>query len=54
MGRLEVLLPHHPSPQEEVFAVFPHGGYLPLKVRVFVDFLVERFGSEPYWDQGVI
>ena len=35
MGRLEVLLPDYPIPQEEVFAVFPHGGYLPLKVTGF-------------------
>jgi len=58
MGRLEVLLPDYPAPQEEVFAVFPHGRHLPLKVRVFVDFLAERFGTEsykgPYWDQGVV
>jgi len=24
---------------------------LPIKIRAFVDFLVDRFGAEPYWDQ---
>jgi hypothetical protein len=24
--------------------------FLPLKARTFIDFLLERFGSEPYWD----
>jgi hypothetical protein len=23
-----------------------------MKVRVFIDFLVERFGDKPYWDAG--
>jgi uncharacterized protein (DUF2164 family) len=24
---------------------------LPAKTRVFIDFLAESFGPEPYWDQ---
>ena len=23
-----------------------------MKVRVFIDFLLERFGDKPYWDAG--
>jgi DNA-binding transcriptional LysR family regulator len=34
-----------------VYAVFPAGRNLSPKVRVFVDFLAERFGSRPYWDR---
>jgi hypothetical protein len=26
---------------------------LPVKVRVFIDFLVKRFGNNPYWDKGL-
>jgi len=26
---------------------------LPAKTRVFIDFLAESFGPEPYWDQPV-
>ncbi|WP_119168956.1 LysR family transcriptional regulator [Algihabitans albus] len=33
-----------------VHAVFPASRNLSPKVRVFVDFLLSRFGSEPYWD----
>ena len=33
-----------------VFAVYPNRKFLPLKVRTFIDFLAERFSSEPYWD----
>ena len=32
-----------------VFAVYPNRKFLPPKVRSFIDFLVERFGPEPYW-----
>jgi len=34
-----------------MFAVYPTRKFLPPKVRSFVDFLVERFGPEPYWDR---
>ncbi len=34
-----------------VHAVYPHARLLSPKVRAFVDFLVERFGPEPYWDR---
>ncbi len=33
-----------------VHAVFPASRNLSPKVRVFVDFFLTRFGSEPYWD----
>jgi len=33
-----------------VFAVYPNRKFLPPKVRNFIDFLVERFGPEAYWD----
>jgi DNA-binding transcriptional LysR family regulator len=33
------------------YAVYPPNRHLPLKVRSLIDFLVERFGSNPYWDQ---
>jgi DNA-binding transcriptional LysR family regulator len=36
-----------------IFAVYPSRQFLPPKVRSFVDFMVERFGGEPYWDRGV-
>lgn len=33
-----------------IYAVYPHRRYLPAKTRVFIDFLVDSFGPEPYWD----
>src|SRR3546814_16091496 len=40
-------------PEQGIHAVYPHSRNLSLKVRVFVDFLVERFGPAPYWDDGL-
>ena len=33
------------------YAVYPPNRHLPLKVRSLIDFLVERFGENPYWEQ---
>lgn len=33
-----------------IYAVYPHRRHLPAKVRIFIDFLAESFGPEPYWD----
>ena len=52
-GGLEVLLPDFPVPESGIHAVYPHSRNLSVKVRVFVDFLVESFGPEPYWDAGL-
>lgn len=37
-----------------VHAVYPATRNLSPKVRVFIDFLAERFGPEPYWRKGLI
>jgi DNA-binding transcriptional LysR family regulator len=34
-----------------IYAVYPHRRLLPAKTRVFIDFLAEAFGPEPYWDR---
>ncbi|MBY0437299.1 MAG: LysR family transcriptional regulator [Burkholderiales bacterium] len=34
-------------------AVYLPNRYLSPKVRAFVDFFVDRFGPQPYWDQGL-
>ena len=35
-----------------VYAVYAHRRYLSGKVRTFVDFLGDYFGSPPYWECG--
>lgn len=45
-----VLQAHWPSPLS-AYAVYPQSRYLSQRARAFIDFLVERFGNNPYWDQ---
>src|SRR5438874_2324909 len=33
-----------------IYAVYPHRRFLPAKTRVFIEFLAQSFGPEPYWD----
>lgn len=49
-GTLTSALETYAIEEAGVYAVYPPGRHLSAKVRVFVDFLVERFGGEPYWD----
>lgn len=54
-GRLVRVLTDWEAPSDaSVSAVYPAARHLSPKVRVFVDFLAERFGGTPYWDEGVI
>jgi len=53
-GSLVPLLPGYEFGTEVgIYAVYPHRRHLPAKTRVFIDFLAESFGPEPYWDQPV-
>jgi DNA-binding transcriptional LysR family regulator len=49
-GRLATILPSYQAPEISIYAIYPETRHLSLKVRVFIDFLVERFGGRPYWD----
>jgi DNA-binding transcriptional LysR family regulator len=47
-----VIILHDYCPrQRNAWAVYPQSRYLSRRVRVLIDFLVERFGENPYWDQ---
>jgi DNA-binding transcriptional LysR family regulator len=55
-GRLTALLTNWRSRTLPIHALCPHRPLLSVKVRSFVDFLVERFGSTPEserWREGV-
>jgi len=49
-NRLERALEDYPAPETAIHAVWPPNRHLSAKVRAFVDFLVEAYGPEPYWD----
>jgi DNA-binding transcriptional LysR family regulator len=52
--RLIHVLPEWSEPADTaITAVYPASRNLSPKVRVFVDFLAERFGGTPYWDEGL-
>ncbi len=51
-GRLKSLLGGFVERRLAVYAMYPPGRHLALKVRVFVDFLAERYRGEPSWDRG--
>ncbi|MBM3348000.1 MAG: LysR family transcriptional regulator, partial [Betaproteobacteria bacterium] len=48
-GRLVSILADFESPPLEIWAVYPSRRHLSAKVRVFVDFLVERFSDAGDW-----
>ncbi|TCT10031.1 LysR family transcriptional regulator [Tepidamorphus gemmatus] len=53
-GQLEIVLPQYrESRRVAVYAVYPSRRFLPAKVRVFIDFLADLYGPEPYWDKGL-
>ena len=47
--RLTTLLTNWRSREIPIHALYPHRSLLSAKVRSFVDFLAERFGSDPEW-----
>ena len=49
-GRLVEVLPGYVPVDRFLYAVHLPNCHLPLKVRLFIDFLLARFGTDPYWD----
>jgi len=50
-GRLIEVLPGYVPVERFLYAVHWPNRHLPPKVRVFIDYLLQRFGGEPYWDR---
>jgi DNA-binding transcriptional LysR family regulator len=50
-GALVPLLLDYPMPEYGIYVVRPPGSYVPGKVRVLTDMLVDRFGGTPEWDR---
>ncbi len=51
-GALVPLLPGWRTMEFSLYAVYLSRQNLPLKVRVFVDFLLEAIGPRPYWERS--
>lgn len=49
-GKLLEVLPGYVPIESFLYAVHLPNRHLPLKTRAFIDYLMEVFGTEPYWD----
>ena len=48
-GQLVAVLEEFAAPPNGIFAVFPHARHLPLRVRLWIDFLKHSYGDAAYW-----
>ena len=48
-GDLQVVLQDFAAPPNGIYAVFPHAKHLPLRVRLWIDFLKHSYGDPRYW-----
>ena len=48
-GRLVSVLDEFAAPPNGIYAVFAHAKHLPLRVRLWVDFLKQAWGEPKYW-----
>lgn len=52
-GELVQVLPDYKlADRSVIWLVYPKSNVLSLKVRVFMDFLIERIGKTPGWQRG--
>ena len=50
--KVDRLLQAFESDPYGVYVLYPHNRHLAAKVRVLVDFLVERYRGTPHWEEG--
>lgn len=50
-GRVRTILDAYPMPELGIYAVFPGNRFIPQRVRLLVDYLMERIGPKPYWER---
>jgi DNA-binding transcriptional LysR family regulator len=48
-GQLVAVLDAFAAPPNGIYAVFPQRKHLPLRVRLWIDFLKERYGMPGFW-----
>ncbi len=48
-GQLNSVLDSFAAPPNGIYAVFAHAKHLPLRVRLWIDFLKQQFGNEGFW-----
>jgi DNA-binding transcriptional LysR family regulator len=48
-GQLQAVLVDYAAPPNGIYAVFTHAKHLPLRVRLWIDFLKHSYGDASYW-----
>jgi DNA-binding transcriptional LysR family regulator len=48
-GRLVTVLEEFAAPPNGIYAVFPQRKHLPLRVRLWIDFIKHHYGDPAYW-----
>jgi DNA-binding transcriptional LysR family regulator len=51
-GRLVALLEEFSAPPNGIYAVFPQRKHLPLRVRLWIDFLRHHYGQADFWTRA--
>jgi DNA-binding transcriptional LysR family regulator len=51
-GRLLALLEDFAAPPNGIYAVFPQRKHLPLRVRLWIDFLKHHYAQAAFWKEG--
>jgi len=51
-GLLASVLDDFAAPPNGIYAVFPHAKHLPLRVRLWIDFLKHSYGDSAYWKRA--
>ena len=50
-GDLVEIMPEYAPGPLDAWVVYPRNRYLSQRARRFIDYLAEKFGERPYWDQ---
>ncbi|HHH42545.1 MAG TPA: LysR family transcriptional regulator [Gammaproteobacteria bacterium] len=50
---LVTLLNTYQRPATGIHAVYPPGRLIPKRIQAFSDFLADRFGDQPHWDEAL-
>jgi DNA-binding transcriptional LysR family regulator len=53
-GRLVAVLEDYAAPPNGIYAVFPQRKHMPLRVRLWIDFIKERYSAPGYWQRTVL
>lgn len=53
-GQLVPVLESFAAPPNGIYAVFPHAKHLPLRVRLWIDYLKHHYSQPGFWQAGVV